>query len=178
MSIQIRNALACDAASLARVHVNGWQTSYRGIVLDAYLDRLSYADCERFWDGKLENRPANATTLVAQRENEVIGFGFGGPSREGSTMGAEAELYALYVNHDVRGSGVGTRLLRSMAESLSASGPSKMRVWVLRENSRARRFYERCGAIYCEERIIEIGHVALPECLYVWTDVGRLVAGG
>jgi hypothetical protein len=45
----LREARPADAAKIARVHVDGWRTTYRGIVPDDYLAALSYEAQERSW---------------------------------------------------------------------------------------------------------------------------------
>src|SRR5687767_3602644 len=41
LRMKIRPALPSDARAIADVHVRTWQSTYRGIVPDAYLDALS-----------------------------------------------------------------------------------------------------------------------------------------
>jgi hypothetical protein len=38
----IRDASPADAAAIARVRVDAWRETYRGIVPEAFLDGLSY----------------------------------------------------------------------------------------------------------------------------------------
>ena len=40
MTITIRPATAADAAQIARVRVDCWRSTYRGLVPDAYLDGM------------------------------------------------------------------------------------------------------------------------------------------
>src|SRR5918998_4172552 len=54
----VREARPADAAGIARVHVDTWRTTYRGIVPDDHLDALSYEARERFWAGALERTAA------------------------------------------------------------------------------------------------------------------------
>ncbi|MDQ3703226.1 MAG: GNAT family N-acetyltransferase [Chloroflexota bacterium] len=65
--------------------------------------------------------------VVAEDDGQVIGF----------AAFDERELHALYVLPAYWGQGVGHRLL-------AAAGPV-WELWVLRDNARARRFYERHG---------------------------------
>lgn len=54
-------------------------------------------------------------------------------------------LDALYVRPEAWGSGVAARLHDRAVEALRAAGVETARLWVLEENLRARRFYERRG---------------------------------
>lgn len=43
-TIEIRPATLADAEAIVRVHVTAWQESYKGIIEQSYLDKLSYED--------------------------------------------------------------------------------------------------------------------------------------
>jgi hypothetical protein len=49
MEVKIRKATADDAKGIARVHVDAWKSTYRGLVSDEYLDSLSYESREQMW---------------------------------------------------------------------------------------------------------------------------------
>jgi hypothetical protein len=46
-AVLIREAVPADAGAVARVHVDSWRTTYRGIIADSILSDLSYELCER-----------------------------------------------------------------------------------------------------------------------------------
>jgi GNAT superfamily N-acetyltransferase len=72
------------------------------------------------------------SVLVAERDGRAVGLvAFG-----------EGSLDALYVVPGEWGSGIGSALHDAAVASLRASSP-EARLWVLEENHRARRFYER-----------------------------------
>jgi GNAT superfamily N-acetyltransferase len=64
-----------------------------------------------------------------------------GPSRDRAPGG---ELYAIYVDPDSWSTGVG-RALIARAEERLAEEYDEATLWVLDDNPRARRFYERAG---------------------------------
>lgn len=82
-------------------------------------------------------------------------------------------MYALYVHPDQMGQGVGRALLTESVARCSAAGHGRLLLWVLKENDRARRFYERAGfrADGAEEPF-EVDGVAVPEVRYTRT-LGR-----
>ena len=56
-ALVIRGAISGDGEGIARTRVEGWQSAYRGIMPDAFLDAMSVAsDLERMvswdWDDK------------------------------------------------------------------------------------------------------------------------------
>ncbi|MBO4452735.1 MAG: GNAT family N-acetyltransferase, partial [Clostridia bacterium] len=79
--------------------------------------------------------------IIAKDGESVIGFiCYGGLTPEDSVNGG---IVALYVLSEYYGKGVGLMLMNAAMEKLSAC--PKVGVWVLTENKRAIRFYEKCG---------------------------------
>lgn len=121
----------------AYVHWKAWQEAYAGIVPQTYLDRRtlekSEANAFRWRDGN---------TLVAKDGERVVGFACYGPCRNDDLPDA-GEVSAIYILSEYYGQGVGYRLMREALNQLSAY--SRIAVWVLKDNQRAIRFYERCG---------------------------------
>jgi GNAT superfamily N-acetyltransferase len=75
----------------------------------------------------------------------------------------EDELHDLYVAPDSQGRGVGSVLFDRLREAR----PQGFRLWVFRDNTRARRFYEARGC-----RVIDAtdgdNEERLPDVLYEW----------
>ena len=80
--------------------------------------------------------------LVAEADGSVIGFASCGESRDAT---GEGELYAIYALPEAWGSGAGPALMAAALEELRHSGFATASLWVLEDNPRARRFYEREG---------------------------------
>jgi GNAT superfamily N-acetyltransferase len=70
---------------------------------------------------------------------------FADPDGHGFVAVAPPWLDALYVRPAAWGSGLADRLHEQAIEALRAAGVETARLWVLEENRRARRFYERHG---------------------------------
>jgi hypothetical protein len=53
-SITVRQARAEDVKAMARIHVQSWQETYRGLMADEILDRPGFVERrERFWAAAL-----------------------------------------------------------------------------------------------------------------------------
>ena len=118
----------------AYVHWKSWQESYRGIVDDGYLDRMTLAQTEEKafrWRDNL---------LVAKDGERVVGFVGYGPARGDEGAG---EVFALYVLEEYQRRGIGYALMREALSRLE--GRRVVFLWVLKENAKAIRFYERVG---------------------------------
>lgn len=72
----------------------------------------------------------------------MVGFASCGESRDAA---GEGELYAIYALPAAWGSGVGPALMAAALGALRTGGFATASLWVLEDNPRARRFYEREG---------------------------------
>src|SRR5579883_2064332 len=111
MTVTVREARIVDAAGVARVHVESWRTTYRGIVPDAYLDALSVENRQRGWERQLQ-AAGTIDVFVAEdrRSGEIVAFASGGPEQTGTETAFPWELYAIYLIADRQRRGVGRRL--------------------------------------------------------------------
>ena len=139
-----------DAEVTARVHVDSWAAAYtlRGPTLEQRVELH-----RRF--------PA---TFVAEVDGEVVGFVTVGPCADDW---AEGELFAIYVRPEHWGTGVGRSLIEAGEQRLRELALSDCILWVLDDNLRARRFYERAGWLPDgAAREIEFFGIQIPEVRY------------
>lgn len=172
----IRHARLGDAEGIAMVHIDSWRTTYKGIVPDEVLAKLSYTEREQRWVRILTSAERdNHLIFVAEDENgQIIGFAGGGPEREGDTE-YKGELYAIYLLKESQGKGIGRLLTKAVANSLLQAGYGSMLVWVLADNP-SRYFYERLGAKQVRVKQIEIGGNNLNGVAYGWPDVAAIIS--
>jgi ribosomal protein S18 acetylase RimI-like enzyme len=172
--ITIREATPEDASGIARVHVDSWRTTYRGMMPDQLLDNLSYESRAHRWEQILSDPAGAGFTYVAQdRSGQIVGFASGGPDRDEDPR-YQGELWAIYLLEEYQGRGIGRRLTQAVARRLADMGMHSMIVWVLADNP-ARRFYEALGGQYVGERDIEINGAKLREVAYGWADTSHLL---
>ena len=170
----VREARVGDAAAIARVHVDSWRTTYRGIVPDDYLAQLSYEAREQWWQRALTGADRRQFVYVAEDAGgEIVGFASGGPQRNGDPV-YTGELYTVYLLATHQGRGLGRALTRAVAERLAEAGMQAMLVWVLAANP-ACRFYEALGGHRLRTQPIRIGSTELEEVAYGWPDVRVLL---
>ena len=130
--IGVRAASAEDAAAIARIHVESWQSTYAGILPDEVLLNLDSAQYEaRWWRHVLGRFRRNHFVYVAESpDGGVVGFASAGPSRN-SGLPYRAEVYTIYLGDDYHGRGIGRQLFASaVAGAQEARGPSVI-VWCL-----------------------------------------------
>jgi GNAT superfamily N-acetyltransferase len=144
MDLLVRLALLEDAAAIASVEVASWRGAYRGLMPDAFLDRLSRDDKTESWHRNLlkHQHTGQKRVVVAESDEEVIGFARVGPVGDEGKVGL---VYLLYVLPEHWGRGAGKALMEAAMEQLRELGMNEAVLWVLRDNHRARRFYEGLG---------------------------------
>jgi GNAT superfamily N-acetyltransferase len=148
MALVIRPAEPDDAGDIADAHVTAWRVAYRGIVPDAYLDSDAFADGRlagwrrMLTEARSPERDPLDEVFVPVLDGRVVGFAHVGEERERGTH--QGELYGFYLHPDAWGSGVADALIDVCHDALRERFSAAL-LWVLRENPRARRFYERSG---------------------------------
>ncbi|MFG2353139.1 GNAT family N-acetyltransferase [Streptomyces sp. NPDC048521] len=163
---RIRPMALADCERVSEIRIRGWRHAYQGIVPRSFLDGLSLAaDAERR-RVRFAQGDGSVVNLVAERGGEILGWAAHGPYRDGEARTGDAELYAIYVDPAHLGGGIGRALL---TEAVGQCSPyPRMYLWVLRDNSPARRFYERAGfRPDGAEEPFEADGVAVPEVRYV-----------
>jgi GNAT superfamily N-acetyltransferase len=141
----IREALPEDARALAEIHVRSWQAAYRGKLTDEYLDGLSPEEREERWREVLAKPPPAWRTWVAEDRGAVIGFATTGRSEDADADRHTGEVFAIYLDPEAVGTGIGRGLFAHAVEDLRERGFRTATLWVLETNADARRFYEVAG---------------------------------
>jgi ribosomal protein S18 acetylase RimI-like enzyme len=134
-----------DAEALAHVHVAAWRETYRGMLPDAFLARMSEVGSTRRFRRELTRPGPHDVLLAAMNPYGIFGYVAGGRSRSGTE--GEAEIATLYILRAAQGRGVGRRLLTDAVRALAAHGAKSLLITVLAENERARGFYARLGGV-------------------------------
>ncbi|WP_327122189.1 GNAT family N-acetyltransferase [Streptomyces sp. NBC_01341] len=157
-----------DCHAVAEIRVRGWRHAYAGLVPQAHLDAMDVArDAERRRAG-LASAGGPVNLVAVAPDATVTGWACHGPCRDSTGRPARAELYALYVDPDRIGTGAGRTLLERATARAGSDGFREMALWVLKGNTRARRFYERAGfRPDGAEEAVETCGALVPEVRYV-----------
>jgi hypothetical protein len=81
----VREATHKYVPIIAKLHVDTWRTTYRGILPDEHLANLSYARRANGWYQILNHalEDGNFTYVAEEEAGEVVGFANGGVERTG-----------------------------------------------------------------------------------------------
>lgn len=147
-----------DRLEISRIYEDSWKFAYRGVVPQAYLEGIPAG----LWAQSLDGRDS----LVLTENGTPVGTACVCPSRwpDWPDFG---EVVSLYLLPEYMGRGYGGPLLEAAVETLAGRGFRDVLLWVLEENGRARRFYEKHG--FCPAGDFmeqEIGGKLLREALY------------
>jgi GNAT superfamily N-acetyltransferase len=145
VSIRVRRAEPDDAEAIGQIRIRGWQFAYRGLLPDHVLDALSDDERLAARRDRLRSPSVGSDAWIAELDGRVVGFALCGPSRDQGVEPRTGELLAIYVEPDVVGRGVGRGLIEQAERGMWAAGYRRAMLWVLRDNARARRFYEHAG---------------------------------
>jgi GNAT superfamily N-acetyltransferase len=166
--IHVRAAAIDDADDIAAAHVQGWRVGYRGLFPDEYLDAPEFESERlerwRLWTWQEFN---DSELYVAVLDDRVVGLSHFGAERQqptcdqsgtdtlsttlstgtadGTADSTAGEVYGFYLHPDAWGSGAAVALMSQSVDRLAARGFTGAVLWVLRDNPRARAFYEKLG---------------------------------
>lgn len=171
--IEIRLGSAADAPAIGRVMRASWQAAYAGIIPGPVIERATALGgaaanpppYRRTLVAQASEDPAVIGYASFGPERSVPTAspppppGGGRPAAPAPTgdlvpgraltadgqAGLVGELYAIYVTPDWWSAGAGRALMEAALTALDADGFPRVVLWVLADNARARRFYERAG---------------------------------
>ncbi|HKD98309.1 MAG TPA: GNAT family N-acetyltransferase [Micromonosporaceae bacterium] len=153
--VTVRPAEVSDADRIAEIHVRTWQAAYAGAMPADVLDGLTAASFAERDRRAIERRTPPIEVFVAEADGGpdgdpvVVGFCMVGPYGlvQGQPDERAGEVYAIYAAPEHWSTGAGFALMRAGVDHLAAHGRTEVRLWVLADNPRARRFYERFGFV-------------------------------
>ena len=150
----IRQANINDVDEITDVHIATWRSAYKGLIPEEDLANLDHTERRKMWSASIQQHPSE--TIVATKENSIIGFANFGSYRENEDDRGTAEIRAIYLLETYWGKGVGSELFDYCADKIIASGYTSLVLWVLESNSRAIEFYRKHGLNYDGQKKTEI----------------------
>ncbi|MBO5473404.1 MAG: GNAT family N-acetyltransferase [Lachnospiraceae bacterium] len=144
----IRTAKPQDIPRIAEIMIFGKRVAYRPIFQDDFVsfNEMRVIDVIE----KYNNDPACLKGMLVYDDGIVKGVL--GRKLEKETV----ELTDFYVEPFFKGQGVGTKLIQYAIAQARETGRERMFLWVLEENTPARKFYEANGFINSKEtRLVE-----------------------
>ena len=169
-----------DAGAIAALHADSWRHNYRGAYSDEFLDGDVLTDRQALWSGRLDGDTLDTATFVARTRGSARLAGFAHLAFDTDPKWG-CLLDNLHVAHELKGAGIGTRLIVTVAEQ-ACGRHERLHLYVLEQNTDAQAFYRARGG-----RFVEASHVPAPggvagrlhgrpkRHLYVWEDPSALL---
>jgi ribosomal protein S18 acetylase RimI-like enzyme len=176
LNINIREARLEDAAAIAKVHVDSWQTTYSALLPEEYIKKRTYQKRFNNWKKRLDATTKTETDyfiyVAEDPVEEIVGFVDGGLARGDSNF--PGEIYALYILEADQRKGIGRSLVQAIASKLAQSGLTSIVVWVLASNP-AVQFYQALDGQRVGQKLININGIEFTEIAYGWNDIQVLL---
>ena len=149
-SLIIRQSTIRDAIGIVDVLTASQWFTYRSLFTEDYIRELiqQYYNMQRIEQEIVSIDRKWHGYIVAEMDNTIVGVIGGGMLNQDS-----GEVYVLYLNPTMRGSGIGTRLLNFLTKVQKHKyGAKEQWVAVARGNNYAIPFYEARGFIFQSEK--------------------------
>ena len=143
MTVTLRPATDADLMPIGDLHQRSRLAAYSSFVAPEALADPTPGAMGRYWTERFAWERDDHRMTVAERGGLLVGFSYLGPDDEGDP--ATGLLNAIHLDPDERGRGTGRALMVDALAAMRARDWSRGVLWVLRENSQARAFYEHGG---------------------------------
>lgn len=131
------------AEELSYVQAMSWQQAYKGIVPDDFLAAFTP---ERRAESFRKAFPTRAEEFYLFRaDGKAVGMAILGKARDEDLTDKTGEIHAFYFLPEVWGKGYAAQAMSFCFARLKELGYRQVVLWVLEENPRACRFYEKTG---------------------------------
>ena len=164
--MSIRFATVADAPEIVEINLEGWQTAYRGIFPDEFLDSLNF-EVEK--TAKIIAEKPETTLVFTDDNQKVLGFcSFGELRWEQFVNKCDCELNAIYVASVARGQGIGKALFKATTDLFRKQGKKRLLVNVLADNESALAFYKNLGGVEIGNKDFVLLEVNYPQNVLVF----------
>jgi len=168
--MKIREAKLTDATGIAKVHVDSWRTTYKNIISNEFLQKLSYEQRTNSWIQNI-NDQSNYVLVAENMEEEIVGFAVCG-KRLSNQIDHSGDLTSIYILEEYQGQGIGKQLIHQLFLQCKKLGFNRVFVEVLEDN-KTRYFYEYYGAKLQKTEKIKIGGTDLNLLVYEWDCISK-----
>ena len=154
-AITIREATLNDIPAVAKMHVESWNRTYKGIIDQDYLDNMKNNLEKRI--ERMKNEFHLRKMIVATIDNEIVAFSeFTLTNDFSKDLDIDCELCGLYVKNEYIGTGIGTQVFNYIRNLFIKHNRHKMGLWCAKENNNAVGFYKSKGGNQVKEKTFKL----------------------
>ena len=171
--MKIRQAVPADAVSIAEIHTASWRNTYAAVLTSTYLAQNVPSERRQLWDERLSSPNENQRVIVAEIQEDVVGFACVFTKNHDSWG---SYLDNLHVGTNYQGKGVGRALIGEVARWCESQSPGNgLYLSVNQDNLRAQRFYLDLGAHNAESGVWSAPDGSkVPTYWFAWNSVSLL----
>lgn len=148
-----------DSNKIARLIKTGWNSAYKGLIADDFLNNMNEEKMSEGWKDDINK---NQNIYVYKVEDEILGVIRFGKAEDNSLVDT-GEIYVLYVKPAEKRKGIGSKLLSFAKNELLKQGYKKMIVWCLKGNTQGSNFYKKMKGQYIGNRNYELKGLKVEE---------------
>lgn len=145
MDYLIRKADLSDAQSLAKIQSESWSAAYKDIAPVEELAKFSKIEC---WLERFQSMLVNpiGEYYIAFHGEAPCGAMVYSQTRD-SDLPEYAEIVSMYATPPYWNKGLGRAMMEKALYEIQLNEYKCILLWVLKENNRARKFYEKFGFV-------------------------------
>lgn len=158
MDIQVFRATKEHAKDMGSIHSISWKKAYKDIIPDEIIDGFTPEKRVAIFSDVLTTRPEEY--YLFKVDGIAAGIASLSKSHEDNGSNSIGEIYSIYFHPDFWGTPATQKGLEFCIERLKSLGYKHITIWVLKNNKRARRFYEKNGFVIDDgfEEKIQLGN--------------------
>ncbi len=141
MDFQVIRANKDNAIDMGFVHSQSWQKAYRGIIPDEIVNSFTSEKRAEIFVDAISTRPEEY--YLFRVDGHPAGIASLNKSHEENAPDYIGEIYSIYFHPDFWGTSATHKALQFCVERLKSLGYTQVTIWVLKDNFRARSFYEK-----------------------------------
>ncbi len=162
--VEIRRVKITDIPSIVALNIRVWQSAYKGIIDQGFLDaRINGKEAAI----KIQEENFNNSSYVAVEDDVIIGYAAYGKERSGIEL--TGEIYAIYIDEEMQGKGIGRMLVEKCIEALSVY--EYLHIWTLKDNPN-KSFYISLGGKEISRKYLTIGNQSLESVCFEYNLSG------
>lgn len=156
-----------DRFAISHIYEESWKFAYKNIIPQSYLESIPVGR----WASNLDKEGMNNLVLI--EDGMFVGTSCYCKSRF-SDFSNWGEIVSIYFLPQYIGKGYGKLLLDVVVKELEHLGFDDIFLWVLEDNARARKFYEKAGFTLSGKYLDDnIGGKELREMQYCYSRFGN-----
>ena len=163
----IREATLEDIPEVAKLHVDSWNKTYKGIIEQEHLDNMKNNLDKRI--ERMKNEFNLRKMIVVILDNEIVAFSeFTLTNEFSKDLDIDCELCGLYVKNEYLGKGIGSKVFDYVKNIFVENNKKKMGLWCVKENNNAINFYIRKGGTQVKEKPFTLAGKDYSELAFIY----------